>query len=243
MPTVDAVKERLCVALDVPSKAEAFEIAKEIGDLVGTFKIGMELFSAEGPEIVRELHRLGCATFLDLKYHDIPNTVAGAARVATRMGVTLFDVHTMGGRAMMEAAANAVRDESLKLGVKPPKVLGVTVLTSLAAQSLSDELNISLPLAEQVTHLALLAQRSGLDGVVASPQEIGSIRAACGKSFLILTPGIRPTGVSADDQERTTTPRQAVEMGANYIVVGRPITRAANRVEATTKILKEMVTG
>ncbi len=206
MSTYEEAKSRLCVALDVPSREEAEAIVNDIGSFVGTFKIGMELFTAEGPEIVRRVHELGGSTFLDLKYHDIPNTVAGAARAATRMGVKLFDVHASGGRAMMEAAANAVREEATRLGIAPPKVLAVTVLTSLSAGSLVGELNVIMPLADQVTHLALLAQSSGVD-----------------------------------DQERVTTPREAIEMGADYIVVGRPITKSDQRQVATKKILREML--
>lgn len=241
MITIEEAKSRLCVALDVASREDALAIVREIGELVGTFKIGMELFTSEGPEIVRGVHELGSSVFLDLKYHDIPNTVAGAARAATRMGVKLFNVHASGGRAMMEAAATAVRDEATKSGIRSPKLLGVTVLTSLSAQNLRDELHVSTALPDQVTHLALLTQSSGVDGVVASPQEIRSIRQACGESFVILTPGIRPRGSAANDQERITTPRDAIEMGADYIVVGRPITTASDRLDATRKILDDML--
>ena len=230
----------LCVALDVPSWREAEAIVGEIGDLVGVFKVGMELFTGEGPRIVEMIHRSGSRVFLDLKYHDIPNTVAGAIRSATRLGVFLVDVHASGGTEMMRAAAGAAADEAARIGTERPRLLAITVLTSLTAEMLRDEVHVGTPLPEQVVSLAKLAQECGMDGAVASPLEITTIRQACGQSFIILTPGIRPRGARADDQQRMTTPGEAIERGSNFIVVGRPILRAGDKRAACEAILAEI---
>ena len=200
----------------------------------------MELFTSQGPRIIETIHTIGSKVFLDLKYHDIPNTVAGAIRAATRLGVSLVDVHATGGTEMMRAAAEAAADEAAKAGTERPKILAITVLTSVSAAMLKGELQVDVTLPAQVEHLAKLAQDSGLDGAVASPQEINAIRQVCGRSFVILTPGIRLPGSGADDQQRIMTPREAVERGADYIVVGRPILRASDRRAACEVILADM---
>jgi orotidine-5'-phosphate decarboxylase len=243
MDTFDQARKRLCLALDVTSAREAEEIVAELKHCIGVFKIGMELFTNEGPTIVRSIVKAGGEVFLDLKYLDIPNTVAGAARAATRLGVTLFDLHASGGSTMMELAREAVQEEAHKIGGPPPRILAVTVLTSLTETDLQQELNVRTTLTKQVLDLALLAKKSGMDGVVASPHEIKTVRDACGESFIILTPGIRPRGAATQDQARVTTPREAFDLGANYIVIGRPILKAQNRVKACEDILAEMVSA
>ncbi len=229
----------LLVALDVPSGSEALALADTLRPIVGGFKIGKQLFTAEGPAVVRTLSERGDRIFLDLKFHDIPNTVAAAIASATRTGAWMVDVHASGGRAMMRAAAVAARDTAQGLSQDRPLVIGVTVLTSLDRQALR-EIGVDAPIGEQVVRLARLAQDAGLDGVVASPLEIADIRRACGDGFVIVTPGIRlahPT--VTDDQARTLSPSAALEAGADYLVVGRPITAAADPRAAAEQICKE----
>ncbi len=240
MGALEQARARLCLALDVPTVSEAEKVVAELRESVGMFKVGLQLFTSEGPQVVNQLQALGGKIFLDLKYHDIPNTVAEAARVATRLRVAIFNLHATGGEAMMKAAVEAASDEAQKLGIERPAVLAVTVLTSLSAEMLRDELAVDRPLPEQVVSLAGLAQRAGLDGVVASPQEIVPIRQSCGDGFIILTPGIRPAGTALQDQQRVMTPQEAVDAGANYIVIGRPIMKAADRVLACRHIVDEM---
>lgn len=211
-------RDRLVVALDFPLRAAAVEMAGRLRGEVGMFKIGKQLFTAEGPDVVREIVGWGERVFLDLKFHDIPNTVAGAVESAVRLGVSLVNVHASGGVAMMQAAAKAARGSGTR-------VLGVTVLTSLGAPDLA-RVGFSEPPERLVVRLAKLAQEAGLDGVVAAPTEVSLLRAELGAGFVILTPGIRLPGAGAQDQVRIATPRQAVEDGADYIVVGRPITQA-----------------
>lgn len=182
----------------------------------------------------------GGKVFLDLKFHDIPNTVARAAEVATKLGVYIFNIHTSGGYEMMKAAAEASKKTSLSLGTRKPLILGVTLLTSINQEILEKEIGIKKILKEQVVHLAKLAKDAGLDGVVASSWEIKEIRKTCGEDFVILTPGIRPVGKSSDDQKRVMTPREAIKLGSDFLVIGRPIRNAANPVEAAKNILKEM---
>jgi orotidine-5'-phosphate decarboxylase len=234
-------RERLCLALDVPTLKEARTLVSELAEFIGIFKVGMELFTSEGPKSVAAIQKLGGKVFLDLKFHDIPNTVAGAARSAVRMGVAIFNVHASGGRDMMTAVAEAVSTEADRLGLTKPKVLAVTVLTSLSTEDLHRDLNIIKTTEEQVIALARLAKESGLDGVVASPQETEAIRRACGKGLIILTPGIRPAWAAAKgDQKRITTPADAIRAGSDYIVVGRPILSAENRIQASGRVLKEI---
>jgi orotidine-5'-phosphate decarboxylase len=233
-------RERLVLALDVDDFKTAEELVGGLSDYVGAFKIGNQLFTAEGPKVVDMVNKKGGKVFLDLKFHDIPNTVARAAEVATKLGVSIFNVHTSGGYEMMKAAAEATAKISKELAIRKPIILGVTLLTSINQEILEKEIGIIKRLEEQVVHLAKLAKASGLDGVVASSWEIKEIRKVCGEDFVILTPGIRPAGQSSDDQKRVIAPQEAIKLGANFLVVGRPIRNAANPVEAAKQILKEM---
>jgi len=224
-------RERLIVALDVPSADAARGLVDRVGTAAGLFKVGSQLFTAAGPGFVRELTHAGHRVFLDLKFHDIPNTVASAVRAAADLGVTLLDVHALGGAAMIEAAA-AARPQDTRL-------LAITILTSHDESALA-RIGLSGSLAENVRRLALLARDAGADGVVASPQEVELIRQACGPDFLIVTPGIRPAGASHQDQARVATPQAALAAGASYLVVGRPITGATDPAAAAQAIVREM---
>ena len=234
------VKDKIIVALDVPTKEEALAIVDELGDKVGAYKIGMQLYNACGPEIIEEVTKRKGRIFLDLKFHDIPNTVASAARVAANLGVYMFNLHACGGSTMMKAAADALKEEAAKLGVERPLLIAVTVLTSMNEEELQGEVGISRSLNEQVAAMAKLAKDCGLDGVVASAKEIKLIREACGDDFLIVTPGIRPRDAAADDQKRIKTPGEAVADGADYLVIGRPITKAADRTAAVANIVADI---
>jgi orotidine-5'-phosphate decarboxylase len=227
-------KGKIFVALDVNTKNEALEIVNDLKGLGACFKIGKQLFTSVGPELVKEVAAMGEDVFLDLKYHDIPNTVAMAGVAAASLGIKVFNVHASGGRKMMEA----VRAELDKLE-NPPMVFAVTVLTSMGEDDLR-ETGVDATPADQVKRLALLAKESGMDGVVASPLEIELIREACGENFKILTPGIRPASSSADDQKRIATPASALKAGADYLVIGRPITNAPDRRKAFIDILEEI---
>jgi orotidine-5'-phosphate decarboxylase len=225
-------RERLIVALDVPDAAAARALVERLAGHVGLFKVGSQLFTAAGPDLVREVVARGERVFLDLKYHDIPNTVAGAVASASRLGVTLLDVHGLGGPAMMQAAAGARADDRTRL-------LAITVLTSHDEGTLA-QIGLAGPIAAAVPRLARLAAASGMDGVVASPHEVALVREACGRDFLIVTPGIRPEGAAKGDQARLATPGAALAAGADYIVVGRPITEAADPAAAADAIVAEM---
>ncbi|HSS21329.1 MAG TPA: orotidine-5'-phosphate decarboxylase [Pyrinomonadaceae bacterium] len=231
---------KLIVALDVDTDQRATELCAQLHGLVGMFKIGAQLFTAAGPDLVREIVGSGERVFLDLKFHDIPNTVAAAAIEATRLGVSLFNIHAMGGSEMMRRAADAVSECAQAEGRRRPQVIAVTALTSANAIALSEVGYAGTP-AELVTRLAALAAAAGMDGVVASPQEISQIRAAVTKpDFIIVTPGVRPAGANPFDQKRVTTPSEAIQAGADYIVVGRPILESPDPVRAARQILDEI---
>ncbi len=217
-------QQSVLVALDVPTREKALELASQLENYVGGLKIGLELFCACGPQIVEEIGPQ--RVFLDLKFHDIPNTVASASRVAARLGVHIFNVHCLGGLEMMRAAADAAREENAHV-----KVIGVTILTSHDSDSLA-KIGLGETPREAVPRLASLAQQAGLDGVVCSAREILPVRATCGDDFLLVTPGIRPAQSERGDQKRVLTPTEALKAGANYLVVGRPITKAADPVKA-----------
>lgn len=220
--------ESVLVALDVPTREAAIDMAQRLDGHVGGCKIGLELFGACGPRIVEEIGPQ--RTFLDLKFHDIPNTVAAASRGAARLGVKIFNVHCLGGMEMMRAAADAARE------VNPDsRIIGVTILTSHDAASLA-RLGLEESPRDAVIRLARLAQESGLDGVVCSAREILPVRAACGDDFLLVTPGIRPKNAELGDQKRVLTPREALQAGADYLVVGRPITGASDPVGAARRL-------
>lgn len=233
-------KEKIIVALDVETANEAREIIRELGDTVGAYKIGLQLFTAEGAKFVREMVEAGNKIFLDVKYHDIPNTVAKASVEAARLGVWMFNLHALGGGEMMCRTINDVREVCEKENIEQPKIIAVTILTSSSQETLS-EIGIENEVESQVLKLAKLTAESGLDGVVASPHEAAKIRAEISnKDFLIVTPGIRPAFSVADDQKRITTPHEAIKFGTDYLVIGRPITAAKNRLEAVEKIVQEL---
>jgi orotidine-5'-phosphate decarboxylase len=231
--------DRLIVALDFDTQDKALEFVKKLKGEVRFFKVGFELFSSCGPVIVEKIRALGFDVFLDLKYHDIPNTVAKAAVSVTGLGAYMFNVHALGGFDMMKKTVIDAALESKRLGIRKPKIIAVTVLTSMDEAALSS-VGIDESVKNEVLKLALLAKEAGLDGVVASPLEAKMIREACGEEFLIVTPGVRPQGATANDQKRVATPKSAIEDGANYIVVGRPITEAKDPVQAARGILEEM---
>lgn len=232
-------EDKLIVALDVDDLNAAGGIIDRLYPVVKMFKIGSQLFTSAGPGAIELVKKKGAGIFLDLKFHDIPNTVAGAIRSATRLGVSMVNVHVQGGFDMMKAATIASHEEARKLGVKGPVILGVTVLTSMGEKDLRD-LEIRKGMKSQVTYLAKLAKDAGLDGVVASAEEIQPVRWLCGDDFVIVTPGIRPVWAQKGDQKRTATPKEAIGLGANYIVVGRPILEAPDPRLAAEEIIKEM---
>lgn len=230
-------KDRLIFALDVSSLQEVKKWVRLLKGYVGVFKVGKELFTACGPKVIDTIHRSGGEVFLDLKFHDIPNTVAKAGAVAARLGVKMFNVHILGGLDMMKAVRKAV-DTACKEDNRPI-ILGVTILTSMNEKAMK-EVGIQGPVKKRVLYLAGLAKKAGLDGVVASPLEAQDIRRRFGKDFIIVTPGIRMPDSKPDDQNRTMTPKEAIAAGADYIVVGRPIREAKNQVEAARRILEEI---
>ncbi len=244
----EQARQKLILALDFPSLEPAFELAQSLASVIGIFKINIHLFTAEGPAAVRKLNQLGPGIFLDLKFHDIPNTVKGAVSSAMALpGLHLLDLHASGGFEMMRAAAKA-RDEAKGSKSGLPKLLAITILTSMDNAALR-AVGITGPASRRVVQLARLAKKAGMDGVVASPQEVRAIRRACGKDFLIVVPGIRPVvgGGSAkpgkakgDDQSRIATPAEAIRAGADYLVVGRPITGAPDPEAAARAILEEI---
>lgn len=231
--------DRLIVALDVSTMEQMKDIVGTLGNAVSFYKVGMELFYAAGEDTVAYLRDCGKSVFLDLKLHDIPNTVAQGVKSLTRLGANLITIHGQGGAVMLKAAADAAREAAEELGVERPKLLAITVLTSFDDTTWSG-IGGQLPIADQVRRLALLAKDAGVDGVVASPLEAKLIREACGDDFLIVTPGIRPAFATANDQKRIATPSSALRDGASRLVIGRPITKADNPREAVRMILEEM---
>lgn len=236
-------RSSLIVALDFDSLKSALAFAKQVSDVVGMFKVGSQLFSNAGPEAVRQVAALGNGVFLDLKFHDIPNTVAGAVLASAAMpGVQLVNVHALGGSAMLKAAAQAI-SAGVPMGADRPRLIAVTVLTSMDQKTMREAGIAGTPLTRAVK-LAQLTKKCGVDGVVASVQEAKAIRKACGRDFLIVTPGVRPIEKSCakrkDDQARTATPTQAIHAGADYIVVGRPITAAADPRAAAQAVVDEV---
>jgi len=231
--------DKLIVALDVPSIAEAEKLVKLLSPLVTVFKVGNELFTSSGPSVIQMIHSYQCKVFLDLKFHDIPNTVGSACEAAVRHKVFMLNVHVLGGKNMMFQAVQSVHKTAQEVSIKPPLILGVTILTSMKENDLK-EVGITKKLERQVVNLAMLAKGCGLDGVVASAHEIEPIRKKTDKDFLIVTPGVRPVWAAHGDQKRVMTPKETIEKGANFIVIGRPITQDPSPLEAVEKIFNEI---
>jgi len=235
--------KKIILALDVNDPDYAMDIVDKFSDYIDIFKVGLELFSASGPSIVEGINKRGKKVFLDLKFHDIPNTVSRAAVSAASMGVYMFNVHTSGGSEMMKRCKEAVVEYCLKNNCERPKILGVTVLTSIPPDILKNELCIPHSLKTHVKHLATLAYDAGLDGVVASGQEVSMIKNKLGKKFLAVTPGIRASWSPPDDQKRTITPRDAIREGADYLVIGRAILKHPDPLKALELINIEILTA
>lgn len=237
------VNRKLILALDVHEYDYALELVDTFGEFFDIFKVGLELFTSHGPKIVDAIHKKGKKVFLDLKYHDIPNTASKAALAAARMGVYMFNVHASGGLEMMKRCREDLVELCLRENIERPKILGVTVLTSLTREILRDELGIQYGLKTHVRHLSGLSLKAGLDGVVASAREIETIRSHCGKGFLIVTPGIRPSWTPPDDQNRTMTPKEAIREGADYLVIGRAILQQPDPLKAVELINLEVLSA
>ena len=233
-------QNQLIVALDVENLATANRLVTTLSDDVKWFKIGKQLFTAVGPASVKLLHEAKKNIFLDLKFHDIPNTVAGAVASATKIGANIINVHASGGLEMMRAAGEAAEKQASEFSIPKPTLLGVTILTSVDETNFQRDFGTQRRLKDQVAYLAELSQKAGLEGVVASPLEIELIRKVCGNDFVIVTPGVRPAWAASNDQQRVMTPGEAINAGADYIVVGRPITAADNPREAARTILQEI---
>lgn len=232
--------EKIIAALDVETMEKACSLVRELAPPLQYFKVGFRLFVACGPPVITALQELGAKIFLDLKFHDIPNTVAEASAAAARLGVAMFNVHLSGGREMVKAAVDAAAATAEKLGRPRPRVLGVTVLSSFHEAALA-ETGVARTIDDQVVALARLGLDCGLDGVIASPREAMLLRQHCGENFLIVTPGVRPAWAAADDQQRILTPRQALQAGASYLVIGRPIIKDPAPRQAVQKILAELI--
>ncbi|MGH7441152.1 MAG: orotidine-5'-phosphate decarboxylase [bacterium] len=234
-------KRRIIVALDVDSREKAEDLVHRLKMHVGCFKVGLQLFTKEGPELVRSIRARGGRIFLDMKYHDIPNTVAKACESAAALGVDFVTVHALGGKVMLKAAAASLAATSARMRLARPRLLAVTVLTSHDARSLKSEVGLRGRPEAEVRRLALLAKAAGCDGVVCSPLEIALVRKACGPDFLIVTPGVRPAGAPIHDQKRTMGAGQALAAGADHLVVGRPITEATDPIEAVAALAADML--
>jgi orotidine-5'-phosphate decarboxylase len=233
------MRNPIIVALDVPTTEAALKLVEQLTPVSGGFKIGSELFTCAGPDIVRRIRDTGAAVFLDLKFHDIPNTVAKAVASATRFDVQMLTIHTSGGLEMMRAAEKAAQGEAKSLGLQPPLVLGVTVLTSSNNETLA-EIGCEADTEQQVLRLARLAVKAGLRGLVCSPLEVAKLRQSLPPSTQLVTPGVRTGTEKADDQKRTLTPREAIAAGANWLVIGRPIYAAENPRATAEKILESL---
>jgi orotidine-5'-phosphate decarboxylase len=233
-------RDRIIVALDYPDLSPALEMAALVGPRVGMLKIGLELFNSAGPPAIAALRERGARIFYDCKFSDIPNTVAGASAAAARMGVSMFNVHALGGVKMMVAAREAAHRAAEDAGLPPPFVIGVTIVTSLNDGEVQRDLGIPQSAREAALRLAVLSREAGLDGVVASADEVAEIKRACGMDFIAVTPGIRPSGAAIGDQARVATPEDALAVGSDYLVIGRPITRADDPAQALADILREM---
>lgn len=247
MDITQQARERIIVALDVPTETEALSLVEQLKGKVGIFKVGLELIYHEGIQVVQKIMQAGCKVFLDVKLKDIPNTVAGASRGIARLGVAMFNVHAMGGLEMMRAAIETTSQESRALKIERPKVLAVTVLTSINGSIMNEEIGIQGKVVDQVVRLAILAREAGLDGVIASPQEIRAIRQHVSEEMLIVTPGVRPIWAAVGDQRRVMTPSEAVSQGATFLVIGRPITKPPQTVRepslAAQLIAEEIATA
>ena len=234
-------KDRIILALDVDTEKQALSLVEQLSPTIGVFKVGMQLYNSCGPQIVEKINQTGGKVFVDLKFHDIPNTVAAAGKVLTRLGCYMFNIHAAGGPEMMNQLVKGVYEEAKLNNISPPLTLAVTVLTSISQSQLENDMFIKdKSVEETVVEWARMAQECGINGVVCSPQEITAIRNACGRDFKIVTPGIRPSWSAANDQKRITTPKEAVTMGADYMVIGRPITVADNPQAAALRIFEEL---
>jgi orotidine-5'-phosphate decarboxylase len=238
-PSLAQPKDKIIFALDVEHFQEAQKWVTLLKDRVGIFKVGKQLFTHAGPKVIDMIRQKGQNVFLDLKYHDIPNTVAKAGEEATKLNVTMFNLHALGGFEMMKKTVEASRAAAKKLGIPKPIILAVTILTSMDEETLK-EVGVQVPILDEVGRLALLSMKAGIDGVVASPQEISVIRQRCGEKFIIVTPGIRSPTDKKDDQKRTLSPKEAVAAGANYLVIGRPIKEAKDPIEALQRIIEDI---
>lgn len=239
--SLERARERLVVAVDVSEAERAVGLVRALSSEVRYFKVGLELHNALGPRILELIYGEGGRVFLDLKYHDIPSMVGRAARVVTGLGVWGFSVHVMGGTAMMQAAVEAAAGRARDLGIPRPKVMGLTLLTHIDQQTLNDELKVAGDLQERVVWQAGRAKAAGLDGAIASPREVEAVRRTVGPGFTIVTPGIRPAWAQdRDDQRRVMTPAEAIRAGADYLVIGRPITTAPDPIAAARRILEEV---
>lgn len=236
-------KDKIILALDMDDAGHALDTVDRFSENINTFKVGLELFSVAGPSVVKSIQDKGKRVFLDLKFHDIPNTVSRAALAATRMGVYMFNIHTSGGFEAMKRCAEAVVDLCAKENLNRPKMLGVTVLTSLSQEMLASEFGIQHTLRTHVKNLSIMAQKAGLDGVVASGHEVAMIKKHCGDKFLIVTPGIRPSWCPPHDQQRTMTPQQAIREGADYLVMGRSILSQPDPLKTLDLVTMDVLTA
>ena len=239
---ITSAAERIIVPLDVPSIEDAIALLDALPD-VTFWKVGLELFVSAGPTVLEQLKQRQKRIFLDLKFHDIPNTMAGACRAAGRYGVDLVTVHATAGKVALQAAQAAALEGAAAAGCAPPSLIAVTLLTSIPPRALAFELKVSLELTDYALQMALLAKDSGLSGIVCSPQEATDLRRVCGDDFLLVCPGVRPAGTAKGDQQRAMTPNQAITAGASYLVIGRPITQAADPAAAFQQICNEITHG